>query len=152
MGKHRVTYCGMEGEGSTAKAAREQAQRQLEAAMTDSYSPWAFRDREHTLFVWREPAGWGYRIVWPDSAKGQQLTPNSVPLGEFKSVCGKAAFHFAQSVYPNLASVPEDLGKRLSAQDRQELADYFARRTPSQAEAPEGGVYDLEGVLGPTPG
>jgi len=142
----RVTYCGIEGEGPTAKAAREQAERRLELAMTGSYNPWVFRDCQHTLFVWREPTGWTYRIVWPDFPNGQHLQPNIVPVDDFQCVSSKAAYHFAQSVYTGIKSIPIELTQKLSLKDRHELQMYYelSARALQNEQVDQARAYELD--------
>ena len=61
----KLDYFGMPGEGPTVKEAKLDAGRKIEAALKDSYAPTFLTFGSYTALVWREPSGWGYRLL-PD--------------------------------------------------------------------------------------
>ncbi len=63
MATVRVEYCGMDGEGKTLTAARQDAARKAEKAITGSYAPTILESRGWIILVWRDPNGWRESII-----------------------------------------------------------------------------------------
>lgn len=63
MATVRVTYCGMEGEGKTLTAAKQDAARKAEEALTGDYTPVLVQRRGIAALVYREPAGWRTQVI-----------------------------------------------------------------------------------------
>ena len=59
----KIEYFGMPGEGPTVKEAKLDAGRKIEAALNGSYAPTFLTFGEYNALVWREPTGWGYRLL-----------------------------------------------------------------------------------------
>ena len=59
----KIEYFGMPGEGPTVKEAKLDAGRKIEAALHGSYAPTFLTFGDYTALVWREPTGWGYRLL-----------------------------------------------------------------------------------------
>ncbi len=63
MATVRVEYCGMDGEGKTLTAARQDAARKAEKAITGTYDPTILQSRGWIILVWRDPHGWRHSIL-----------------------------------------------------------------------------------------
>jgi hypothetical protein len=141
MATVRVTHIGMEGEGRTLAAAKQDAARKAEAALTGEYTPHYVKHAGSIAVIAREPQyGWGYRIIYPDSStsdalflQGQGGTANSK-----KDVIESAAWHLAQNAghYDGLEAI-------IPAKRRNELDRYFESQARYK-EAIDRGMSDEE--------
>lgn len=135
--KVRITYYGIEGEGVTLKEARADAARNIEVALEGSYTPKLLEFGNHQALVWREPVGWGYRLL---NGADTCLYP-SVFHAKQEGAERQARYHLAQSGWepandgPALAYVHRD--------DRATLATWIAwQRRYAHARAE--GLSDVE--------
>lgn len=118
--KIELTYCGMSGSGATVKLAKQDAARKIEAALAGYYTPTVLRHGDLIGFVWREPAGYCYKILWPVIESGPTYGSGS-KLDE-KSVISNCARHMAQSVGHYAGTI----AKYLNDADKRNLDSYFA--------------------------
>ena len=131
MEKIGVTYYGVEGSGPTVAAAKQDAGRKIEAAMTGSYAPQIIRHREYIAFVWRAPYGWSYKLLTGDELSGpvQGCTSSNDDLPETLRLAER---HLAQ-----LTGTTEGL-QHLTDTDRREAAAYEAWQTQYRAARADG--------------
>ena len=122
--KITLTYCGMEGCGRTAKEAKQEAARRIEAALGGDYTPAALAHGDYIAVIEREPRSeWGYRLYRLIGRSSQaQIRHFWMPgIGEKWEALSSAAKDLAQNAghYPGLEQI-------LSAAERRELEGYFA--------------------------
>lgn len=124
----------LEVAGSNKTEARANAIIAAARMIDDTYSPFLFTDRMHTLLVWREPQiGWTHKIIWPldsrDPAHGPNVYACMVAQEQMREVAiSKGIYHFAQTLYQEVSELPELLRKRLRQMDLDDLAHYYTIR------------------------
>ncbi len=119
--KINLVYCGMDGEGATVKLAKQDAARKIEAVLSGYYTPYMVRAGELIGIMWREPSGYSYKIIRPDTESGQ-VFGNSLASGTTEADCRcSMANHMAQ----NIGSY-KGLEKHLTASAMRELDGYYA--------------------------
>jgi hypothetical protein len=141
MSTVRVTYHGMDGEGRSLKGAKRDAARKLEASVSGSYAPWYFRDKGIALLLWREPAGWTYRIIWPDMDVGLLYPGSYSAATDFETVRRSTVHRFARAIYSDVQSVPKALVEVLEDDGMRNLQLFFEnlQRSHSPGFSPEPG-------------
>ena len=65
-----IQYYGMDGTGRTVTEAKRDAGTKIERALTGHYTPAFIRAGDLLGFIWREPGGYYYKIIRPDSEAG----------------------------------------------------------------------------------
>lgn len=58
-----ITYYGMDGSGRNLTAAKQDAGRKIEAALTGNYNPELLSCRGMSILVFRQPSGWDHVIT-----------------------------------------------------------------------------------------
>jgi hypothetical protein len=145
MNRHKKTYeinlHGMLGYGETRGAAKQDAQEKLTRAMTGDYQPWYFAADQHLLIVWRQPPGWRYKIVWPDSPDSGRLFGYDQGDSSFEEIQHTAVCHLAKMLYQDTATIPKVLADLLGETALRDHAEYcqWQRR---YAEAVQRGLSD----------
>jgi hypothetical protein len=148
----RLPYFGFKGNDSARSGAKRDAKRRLDAALAGSYDPWLFRDRGYLLLVWRQPEGWTYRIIKPNSNAACFVKPSCAPRPDFTAAVRKAAYHFAQEVYADFNRVPQQIRSKMSPKDLNELLWWFATfRQPFDGRASAPSVDSNREVGSPPP-
>lgn len=115
-----LTYCGMAGSGATVKLAKQDAARKIEAVLSGYYTPYMMRAGDLLGVMWREPNGYSYKIIRPDTKAGQ-VFGNSLCIGSTEADTREAmASHMAQ----NIGSYA-GLEKHLTKYAMRDLDNYF---------------------------
>ncbi|MCR4300689.1 MAG: hypothetical protein NUV51_03690 [Sulfuricaulis sp.] len=119
--KITLTYCGMEGQGATVKLAKQDAARKIEAVLDGGYTPFIIRHFDLIGVIFREPSGWSYKIIYPDTKSGPAYGSCS-SFGDSEAQCrSHCAHHIAQN-----AGSYSGLQSHLTDSDMRELDRYFA--------------------------
>lgn len=134
MTNHRLTYCGMEGEGRTVALAKQDAARKINAVLDGSYAPVCIPGRVTIGIVFRTTFGWSYRIV---ERAGVELSTCYHPSEGFDSADRACRSHMAQNELD--LDHPFDVPTYLTdKRDRSEYIDYAAWQLAARAAQTQG--------------
>ena len=118
MTKVRITYFGMDGEGSNLTEAKKDAGKKIEAALSGFYTPAILRHGDYAVLVAREPlSGWGYRLI-DEETEGYVYLSGSRDSRD--SIIKSARIHMAQ-----MAGHYVGLEKYLDDHDKRELDSLY---------------------------
>lgn len=115
-----IQYFGMDGSGRTVTEAKRDAGSKIEKALHGYYTPTMLRAADLIGIIWREPAGYSYKIIRPDSESGQMFGSSGCDWDE-KQAVSACARHMAQ----NIGSYA-GLEKYIGRDGMRELDGYFA--------------------------
>lgn len=120
----KVDLYGMEGHGRNITEAKENAGEQIRQVLDGRWEPACILAGNLVAFIWREPGGWGYRIV---SASESRMFHNCVSDDDYKETERACRMHLAQNLMDMADPKSFDLSMSVveNHKDRREHAHYI---------------------------
>lgn len=124
-----IEYFGMTGEGRTVTEAKRNAGAKIEQALSGDYAPVVLEWRGVGMLVYREPSGWGSKIIY-DEGQLREGTVYAHCCYHDKKEAIRQAYDHLSRIGVSVDDAPDFAPDFLDAQQRNEYKRYaeFQRR------------------------